>query len=145
MTEDETDLLILKTLAAAYGELEGLRSIGPVSKEKKGNFQCPITVANRRKIKISSIISVVIGKQELSIKLEIRKSPEILFFNCPGEESSPLPAPIPPSGPLLGGDAVWHNAKPTWWGALAFTAQRIQIKNNAGQICSVGNACLSAN
>ena len=140
----QTTQSILNALTAQYGKLEGLRSIAAT----EGTDEFVITVADAKTVRVPARLTLTIGKKKTTkknIKILVRDGPEIVpfgkvirFADCQ------LPIPLPLPGPVLGGEAIWHVALGAW-GTLALTATRIQMKNDAGAVCDVRNACLSNN
>lgn len=98
-----------------------------------------LTVTDRQAVaNLDRTMAVEIDGAPRDITIEVEEGPpaELFLF---GQAHLPLP----PSGPTMGGDPVWHGRN--GWGTLALASPRITIVDDTGQQKLVANAMLGCN
>jgi len=133
---------ILANLAKQLGGLKGITKLGPIGPEG----ECPIgfeTEKDRDDAKLPGSLNVFAKGADRALKLIGVITPPSVPLTGPGT------APIPPSGPLTGGDAIWVTATPNDFGTLAFAANSLRVSDApasaANPVPAVPNAQLSCN
>jgi hypothetical protein len=133
---DQKQLSVLKELEKALRGLPGLKAIDV----DLNAGVCVITASDQAAEKLAKKVAVSIDQQRVELTTILQDGPEAqLLFTVEG------PLPIPPSGQVCGGDAIWDPAI-RGWGTLAFSSLIVQMLDSTGTpIGPVNNAILSCN
>lgn len=133
---DQKQLSVLKELDKALRGLPGLKAIDV----DLNNGICVVTASDEAAEKLAKNLAVNIDNERIELETLLQDGPEAqLLFTVEG------PLPIPPSGPVCGGDAIW-NPVIRGWGTLAFSSMTIQVLDATGSaLAPVNDAILSCN